>query len=63
MNRKAANARFAAAAQWREPAIADDENSGDAGVTNTTNEEPRRAVDCAASISYLGRKTEEKRGR
>ncbi|MEX3942250.1 hypothetical protein AB4Y44_22325 [Paraburkholderia sp. BR10937] len=63
MNRKAANARFAAAVQWREPAMTDDENSGDAGVTNTTNEEPRRAVNRAAPISYPGRKTEEKRGR
>jgi len=63
MNRKAANTRFAAAAQWRQQAMTNDENSGDTGVTNRTNEEPRRAGNCAASISYLGRKAEEKRGR
>ncbi|WP_166658359.1 hypothetical protein [Paraburkholderia silvatlantica] len=48
MNRKAANARFAAAGQWREPTMTDDENSADADVTNTTNEEPRRAASCEA---------------
>jgi len=63
MNRKAADARSTAAAQRRQHAMTDNENSSDAGVTNATNEEPRRAVNCAASTLHLGRNAEEKKGR